>query len=153
MILADHISFNDDATAWWVPDPGEWTDYGSILNELDRPCGLCDGAGCDDPVDFYQCLVCDGTGRHTFTIEVEVPRITMWDTNARRTFRVSVVPDMVLPIVDIWPTDAPAIFHDPSSPVSEWWWTYAVPDGWNMPITLPPAATPGMFAVKLQVHS
>lgn len=53
-----------------------------------------------------------------------------------------------LPITDVWATTSPAVYHDPTSPVNEWWWYHAVPDGWNIPIALPPNAKPGMWATR-----
>jgi hypothetical protein len=71
--------------------------------------------------------------------------------NDIKTLSVHVVE--VLPIVDTWQSDVPMIFHDPTSPVSEWWHTLATPDGFNMPIAMSDAAAPGMFCVRLAVHT
>jgi hypothetical protein len=205
MIPADHWHDNGDGTAWWAPDPGEWTDYGSILQELDRPCDTCggmlepgepvsiDGVECCEP---FVCLDCHGTGRHTFTVEVgskqEVcPQCKMNSIGASisgdavkawrclgcdyrwvgaplerqdtRTHRVSVVPDTVLPIYDhdelldgavSLPRDwAPHIDIMCGEPLlctrNE-----KYPEDWDEDrITLPPAAAPGMWALKVEVHS
>jgi len=41
---------------------------------------------------------------------------------------------------------APCIYRHPSSVISEWWSLKATElDGWHEPITLPPAAKPGMY--------
>jgi hypothetical protein len=153
----DHISFNDDGTAWWAL--GSWTlDDSPPVKHLDRPCGSCGGSGyvSDEMVIDAPCPDCDSTGRHTFTVEVEQLCDTL--ANALRcdliTFRVSVVPGMVLPIVDnsndwehghidhIDMMDETAILRTNTEGFCQ--------DGEI--ITLPPAAKPGTCAVQLQVH-
>jgi hypothetical protein len=75
MIPANHISFNDDGSeAWVVYATGYEAD---VCKLLDRPCDTCGGNWQDymEPLDrdgsvVSPCPDCDGTGRHTFTIEV-----------------------------------------------------------------------------------
>jgi hypothetical protein len=67
---------------------------------FDRPCDTCYepdfrvSSGYDDAND-RQCPDCDGTGRHTFTVEAEPHDPENWTENWRHTYRVSVVPGMV----------------------------------------------------------
>lgn len=156
MIPADHIAFNDDGTTWLVFGdddnermflPAEWAD------DLDRPCDTCGGNWQDylEPLDrdgnvVSPCPDCHGTGRHTFDIEVADER-RPWPEH-HKTYRVSIVPGMVLPIVDrrMQPTTptGPVIllgFNGPSI------WTESTG---HQPINLPPAAAPGMWAVLLK---
>lgn len=157
MIPADHIQFNGD-TAWLVGT--EWWGTTIMRDAQDRPCSTCEGCGWTvEGPNYYEpygdrivCLDCID-GRHTFDIEVEADYFIEPSHHhvLADVHRVSIVPGMVLPIVDIWPTESPAIYHDPSSPVSEWWYTLAKPDGWNLPITLPSAAAPGLWAVQLRL--
>jgi DnaJ-class molecular chaperone len=120
MIPRTHIEFNDDHTEAWVVV--EQTDSGwlSGLMGADGPCDTCDGASVlrdeehDDAgrvvgVVWEHCPDCDGTGRHTFTIDIECPVLTFEgsaihdhpDVNpcpvcsGVTTYRVSVVPGMV----------------------------------------------------------
>jgi hypothetical protein len=70
------------------------------------------------------------------------------------THRVSVVPDMVLPITedtDAVPRHDPHIIQFEGRCGGEPYVEYAPCDGRQTgdPITLPPAAAPGMWAVKL----
>lgn len=166
MIPADHISIEGD-TAWWITDPGEWTDYGSILNELDRPCDTCGGNWQDylEPLDrdgnvVSPCPDCDGTGRHVFDISVDRNAMPMRDgvhIGRDITLRVHVVPGMVLPIHDWCPDEKPAdhICHAwKGGQQSEEWWqhrSFDHTDWTERQITLPPAAAPGMWAVQLKV--
>jgi hypothetical protein len=179
MIPVDRITFTDDGHAWWIVKPvhrmgvtntvGDDYDDPSWFMSLDRPCGTCDGhrwdwkrcadedLQVDDPVDYYPCPDCID-GRHTFDIEVE--DVDEWDQSfSVNAYRVSVVPGMVLPIVRysveanggpyIVKLSAPKMSgesHCVITPGTE-------PDGsWQYhSTTLPTAAAPGMFAVKLRV--
>jgi len=162
MIPADNFLLSDDGTtALWVNDaPGA-----ANTTTLNRPCettydDLQERFG--DP--YVRCPDCDGTGRHTFNIEVECghfddpesPTISCWNCEAgKRTYRVHVID--VLPIVDttglhqgeqLPPPDhacaistySPRVFNVGSKAA-----------GWE-PITLPPDAAPGQWLVRLAVH-
>ena len=156
MISADHITFDGD-TAWTV-----------VLSEMafidytgaDRSCDTCDGMGWrPDRYNANSSLRCHCIdGRHTFEIEVEGCGHDGTGNHicrgARRTYRVSIVPGMVLPIV-LARSELPD-----STCIVDWENYYcgnprfAVSpldtDGYY--ITLPPAAAPGMFAVQLNVE-
>ncbi len=178
MIQASAIVF-DGNRAWWVPQlvyagDGVFAVTGgpdnglTDLPSLDRPCDTCLGtklrvAASPDGSEVYHgpgtCSDCGGTGRHTFDIEVERSCDTL--ANALRcdpvTYRVSVVPGMVLPIHDECPDEKPAdhICHAWSGINGEQWFQHRSfdHDDWTeRPITLPPDAKPGMFAVQLEVH-
>lgn len=171
MIPADDFLIDGNA-AWLAVDAH--TIFPPTLGEfrwdgLDAPCDTCDGHGIFEAEASWE-IPCDCIdGRHTFDIEVDCGSLDCyWCDDPDQSdsaqepddhehlvsrLRVSVVPGMVLPIVSVWPIHAPAIHHDPTSPVSEWWWTYAVENGWNKPINLPPGARPGRWAVKVRVAS
>jgi len=150
MIPASHFLDNGDGTLWLVFDPmrlGPWPDF-------DRPCDRC-------AQDFtnmvtretHDCI----NGRHTFTVEVgtytpngipDDPSIAIYCERRR----VSVVPGMVLPIVENaeWDgTTSPIICR--STFDRDYFLRLPLPSH-NEHITLPPAAKPGMWAVQLQVH-
>ena len=136
MIHADHISFNADGTAWLVvaANPAE---YGWAV-ALDRPCDTCDGTATAPTPEVLPCPDCID-GRHTW-------RLLVHDTE-RPSLLVSVIPGMVLPIYD---------GHE-TRPVGHIWinsdgdaWLHDINESYV--IALPPAAAPGMWAVKLNVH-
>jgi hypothetical protein len=140
-IPASSIHFNDDGTAWVIPQDDFMA--GGFRN-YDRPCDFCYGRGTDK--------VCDGTGRHTFTVEVEAgPLFDHGGWGGTRTFTVSVVPGVVLPIyaaparpdhraiIQLQAPHSGAVLFDPVLPTAPI-------------ITLPSAAKPDMRVVKLQVH-
>ena len=170
MIPATHVHDDGDGTAWVVFGdddnerdffPAEW------VTDLDRPCDLCDGTGANQPdedyddiniawaVDddtgpLYDCTACID-GRHTFDIEVPRHVAPMRDgihIGTTVTYRVSIIPGMILPIGDRDDESTTALIfinevgnaylYDPHQPI-------------NVPVTLPPAARPGMWAVKLRV--
>jgi hypothetical protein len=158
MIPADRIHFNDDGTAWWVMDEAPHRG----LNAIDRPCDTCGGSMYVWPEGSSfrsntPCPDCDGTGRHTFTIEVENDTYLI---DPSFTYRVSVVLGMVLPIYgeddmgDRLPQEwMPHITINSFNAAQQWWRNPKCPDEWaNDGITLPPAAKPGMWAVKLEVR-
>jgi hypothetical protein len=66
----------DGNTAWLVMDEPDHDETMRWAN-LDRPCDTCDGVecsmgwDCDDTLCQCPCLHCHGTGRHTFTLDVE----------------------------------------------------------------------------------
>jgi hypothetical protein len=182
MTVADHIHFNDDGTAWWVvrkcPEPrgqqSMHTDCNVGATILDQPCDTCGGEGVVDDLDndgaVVTCEWCDGTGRHTFTVEVEC-RSAYHEPTARRvhgechyckygirTHHVSVVPGMVLPITedtDVVPKHDPHIIQFDGRCGGEPFVEFVPCNGRGLtddPIALPPAARPGMWAVKLEVH-
>jgi len=171
MIRASHFHDNGDGTAWWIVKPvhrlGVTNTVGddyydpSWFMSLDRPCDTCDGTtriACPGPSvepktqmgrdaaglvagkDYcygmhmgHPCPDCE-SGRHTFTVEVETPvgEVYVQAKHRTRTLTVSVVPGMVLPIYG-----------------NEF-------GGWQISAAdahLPPAAKPGMWAVKLAVQS
>jgi hypothetical protein len=147
VIPASHISFNDDGTAWWVIDTTTTPDYEWAL---DRPCDTCDEVS---PwlTNIVPCKDCDGAGRHTFDIVVAdrlLPHLPF------ATYRVSVIPGTVLPIRQQQGLQCEY--------VGQWIarvgdrWLIQECDGVNLTthpalITLPPAAAPGLWAVKLKV--
>ena len=163
MIPADHIAFNNDGTAWWViPADSDLTP--SFLRTFDRPCDTCGGDGqtedfendCDEP---QPCFDCDGNGRHTYKIVVTLDNYVM------SIHRVSVVPDMILPIesragfkykpnvitinprtgtIRLWlPTEPTPKSRIPMQP--------GLTNAAIMQAEFPAAARPGMLAVQLRV--
>jgi hypothetical protein len=148
----------DGTEAWlvreaWEVDPD---------HDADRPCDRCFGEGVILVVNQGEepCGVCNGTGRHPFDIEVAVEHTgTGWIADRHR---VSVIPGMVLPIVKRHPISHYSTLAEgettrvilrslpaPGGVVVEYTnHSGAVVDD----LTLPPAAKPGMWAVKLHVH-
>lgn len=153
-ITKDHISFNDDGTAWLV-DIHRW---GGSIYRLDRPCDYCQRNDLSpmSAIGFVCPAMCID-GRHTFTIEVEEPlgRGDVFpDPGWFTTHRVSIIPGMVLPIVG-------SADHDPGELCAiveitddgeHCLWPEGIDNHFDVEwITLPPAAAPGMWAVKLKV--
>jgi hypothetical protein len=136
----------------WLAVAADPAGYGWDI-ALDRPCDTCDGTGVIDEFDgddVFDCDECDGTGRHTFDIEVENDTYLI---DPSFTYRVSVVPGMVLPIYSLMDnTDMrPAIFLSPRTHDGDTGATI-IGGSKQTPTTLPPAAKPGMWAVQVEVH-
>lgn len=189
MIPADHISFNDDGTAWLVTAaqphsclgcgrtlldqtgcPGRTMHVAHITRPLDRPCDACAGTAAnlldelDDDHSFFKSEPCPDCvdGRHAFTIEVEcdgpVHRSDRPCLNGcaygALTYRVSVIPGMVLPVYGEDPGDWPDMLTaDKLCVIIKNDGTAVLWDGAGdfTSLTLPPAAAPRMDAVKLKV--
>jgi hypothetical protein len=144
----------------------------------DRPCGTCGGKPWwekhwwstphkdwlrtlpDERFDLVAstCPDCDGTGRHTFDIEVAWQ--TEVDAYESERLRVSVVPGMVLPIVDCVGAFAEVWENFTPNPAVLWRRGNVYNVGPKLlvgntltRIALPPAAAPGMWAVQVQVQS
>ena len=71
MIAATNIAIDGD-NAWAIDDKDRWWHV-----NLDRPCDTCDGVGwltwkslTKSGTKSFDCHDCDGTGRHTFTLDV-----------------------------------------------------------------------------------
>jgi hypothetical protein len=154
VIPADHISFNDDGTAWWIPS---WPFTVGVVRQLDRPCDTCDGAMSrrvvKETMRPHGCI----DGRHTFDIEVEADYFIgpMHHHILAEVHRVSVIPGMVLPIHNECPDEKP-IEHVCQAYQDERWilhldWKKLKIEPSERQIALPPAAAPGMWAVKLKV--
>ena len=163
MIPADHITFDGD-TAWLVfgDDDNERMFFPAAwVTDLDRPCDTCDGVGFVKQIYTGTVLLrepCPADcidGRHTFEIEVE--RFTVFDASDGQrairyeptTYRVSIVPGMVLPI-----KNRPNSATDADFPV-----VWITNEGHTLMvraardhayIILPPAAAPGTWAVQLK---
>ena len=129
-------------------------------------CGCCPGGtGLCGPLP---CPECNGTGCHTFDVEVECPvrcspadhlfqggaTCSVCNGSSMLTYRVSIEPGMVLPIVsDVDPAfivreEFPLItidMHDRALHIIG-------PDIDDISdVTLPPAASPGQYAVKVRI--
>jgi hypothetical protein len=169
MIPASHWHLNGDGKLW-VAASSHGSRYRPVAGwrSLDRPCDTCDGLGVGHPQEsqtegyWEPCLDCDGTGRHTFTVEV-ANQCAFHQAKLHEnghpdrghcicgerpdTFRVSVVEGMVLPIYGGYKT----------RPVGHIW-INGDGDAWHHDINesriviLPSAAAPGMWCVKLAVH-
>ena len=122
MISADHIAI-DGSTAWALDDKDRWWHV-----NLDRPCDTCDGTGHGEDSGGIggraTCTDCDGTGRHTFTLDV-AQRILESYGRYIETIKVHVV--------QVRSTDDENIHVWSESP-------------------LPPATARGMWAVELNIH-
>lgn len=163
MIPADHITIDGD-TALVVKSPFDSTI--PSFEPLDRPCDDCDGQG-ERFVDEHGsvwgdtlaeglglterivCVACDGSGHHAFTVEVKTPGGHNGDlhqgvgwSGGTRTLRVHVID--VLPPDEWWPRcDCPTC---PSMNNPQRKRHY-------LTCTLPSAAEPGMWLVRLGVHA
>lgn len=157
VIPADHWRDNGDGTAWVVVECSHPNSAPAAWDQDDKPCGTCRGShrvkGPAQTAVDMDCPDCDGTGRHTFEVEVESWSGTHTYDGSRsiRTLRVHVVPGMVLPIVDSddWVEGVDCI---EANPYGEFWLHLAsLPPLAARGITLPPAAKPGMWAVQLRI--
>jgi len=149
----------------------DWYDPSWFMS-LDQACDACRGDGIEkwqtsvDEFDSDRCTGCDGTGRSTFDLEVrcdfchgntapsKVVAPPCWKCSGRKshTHQVSVVPGMVLPIVadaDDLPDCPPLIEIDDRG--TRFFDEGVVETNDAEPITLPPDAKPGMWAVLLAV--
>ena len=160
MIPASDIAI-DGERAWWAVGDDAWRKISEIKNggivSLNRPCDTCDGDG--DEGGTHDCDHCRGSERHTFDIEA-ANRITEDYGHYIETLRVHVV--RVLPIVEptdvsdsdypVPPESAPdALFYDPKA--KEWFeWTAKERYVDSLKPQLPPAASPGRWAVELAIH-
>ena len=189
MIDADHWHDCGDGTAWLVTSqtvngkpylPLFPNGHGYTFESLDRPRDGCDGEGfaSNEMVMGVDCPECNGTGCHTFVVEVEClvrcspadhlfqggATCSVCNGLATLTYRVSVEPGMILPIRD-W-------HWKPSDGTPQRWlsengvtfeqtnlhrYSLRESDGFHITshpsnIALPPAASPGQYAVKLRIH-
>lgn len=157
MIVSDHIIFNDDNTAWIVFDAH--TNFPPTLGELkwvsfDCPCDICDGRGVLEVTpmawqmhdDIEDCTACFN-GRYAFDITVQRYKQYVPAYSALH-FRVSIVPGMVLPIVDNWLKEESFIV-----PFSRGYMLHLASEHTAEMIDLPPATNVGMWAVKIQFNN
>jgi hypothetical protein len=141
MIPSTSFQMNDDGTAWWVTDDPVTAElWRAILN---RPCDICGGGRFTALGKLYgqPCQHCDGTGRHTFTVEVEWPDAL--HSGESDTLRVH-----VLEVLPIW-----AEGEDGYQVLD----AITVVDAGMVSINyhripFPSSAKPGMWAVLLAVH-
>ena len=157
MIPATHFRDNGDGTAWCVSHhcegdhpEGENRLCDLAYKSLDRPCDTCGGWGwveteVPDGTGDMECPDCDGTGRPTFDIVVDQGLMQ------ELPLRVHVLD--VLPI--IYPESCRSKAPDKCVEMAPGWdnmlWLSADQEH-ALPITLPPAAEPGMWAVRLKIH-
>ena len=159
MTPADHIRidavtalvvFGDDDNER-IFFPAEW------VTDLDRPCDTCGGDGALSERTTRSSFLprsCDGTGRHTFTVEAWLCDVydcakCIGGVHKRRD-------TLTVHVIDVLPIVAKDIHGEAPDR-----YVYVLPDGraWlvetdtETPITLPPAAAPGMLLVRLAVHS
>jgi hypothetical protein len=144
MIPNTHWHDNNDGTAWvLLTELAQYCRANELPQLLDRPCDTCDGEGYewdDDDDGSYDCPDCDCTGRHTF--DVEVAWQTEVDAYESETYRVHVVPDMVLPIDG----------YDDDDRIAGKWRMWLAPGDVHT-VDMPEAAEPGMWAVLLRILS
>lgn len=165
MIPATSWADQGNGTAWWyIEGPERW----GWMTLLDRPCDTCGGdSAADWSVGLPECDCING--RHTFTLDVACAgigkprrcgdRITAstcagCDRESSRSLRVSVVPDMILPIYDKCPDYNPPNHLCQCYGDGKWYWHLGGPEheragtsDTERPVTLPSDAKPGGFAV------
>jgi hypothetical protein len=150
----------DGPTAWLVVrnhDGWFWeTDH-------NRPCDTCNGQGWF-PFQFFtqdygyqiledSCIDCHGTGRHTFTIDVQEPCRCKADCGDITQLSVHVVE--VLPIhgaTEHWPDATHLSLDEGNRTVWLWTWTGQGFDFTRDYCTLSADAASGMYAVRLAIH-
>jgi hypothetical protein len=152
-------------TAWWVKPAAlqdGLTDPKSAWM-FNRPCDTCDGSGSFPAIQSQTdpCPDCAGTGRHTFTLDVQLPWAAkavnniFTDEVEQATRQITVHILEVLPIVYDWndwmTKPLVSIEQDGSAVLVE-----NRIDGFCekvTDITLPTDAASGMWAVKMALHS
>ena len=146
MIDQDHITINDDTALWVFTDNGPVTDRSAVL-DANRPCDPCNGVGWPG-FAMFACNDCDGTGRHTFTVECECDACPEFaGISHKRTLRVHVID--VLPIINegqLMDGTHTVVLIDPTGQA------HLLDGVAPHVITLPPAAEPGSWLVRLAVH-
>jgi hypothetical protein len=147
----------DGTTAWLVDTPGM-----SVGWELrNRPCDTCGGVecsmglDCDDTLCQCPCLHCHGTGRHTFTLDVECDCPT--ESNPEPCMSITELTVHVVEVLLIYPIfgvgDASldrTIPHIMMDGTGAW---YLDGDKGIRSVTLSTDAAPGKFCVQLAVHT
>jgi hypothetical protein len=153
----------DDTTAWWVIDlKTAWR-----RKHDNRPCDTCDGRKGTSGIIPYEyaryrtpCPDCHGTGRHCFTLDVEGECMSIANGRLRRYdgFAISVHVVEVLEIVERDGSIDMAgrlVTHHVTTGLMGSSVTTSIWDGREhlKIITLPADAAPGMYAVRLAVHT
>jgi len=174
MIPATDVTPVVDGTMWLrLDDTARFNQAEEWWMQADRPCDTCGGAG-RRQVDRYgnawgdklaeamstvivgdiACPDCDGTGRHTFTMDVAyITRADLCPHDRCGSLRVHVIPDMVLPIyADVGPVPTETHIRITGGGIA-WLAEPIQGGGWrHTEITLPSAAKPGDWLVQLEVH-
>jgi hypothetical protein len=170
VIPHDHFDLQGD-TAWLVAQECDGDHRLSVgchktFDDLDQPCDTCGGTGLEhwrtavDEFDSARCSDCSGGGRRSFDIEVSGGCICNGDSPpdpecpgsiGLRAYRASIVE--VLPIHDDCPDMSPPdhVCHAYADEGWTWHRSFDHEDWTERPVVLPPAATPGMWAVKLNI--
>ena len=155
MIPTSNITVDGD-TALFV-DPNGFVTLDRLnrpnAHVLDRKCDTCGGTLKVRGLPYEDnCPDCDGTGRHTFDIKVDhTPYDGYFDT-----LRVHVID--VLPITDVVTHDMTTFIEYTSDPERGYWFLWerdAATGHWSTkPIMhLPSAVEPGMWLIRLEIHS
>jgi hypothetical protein len=146
----------DGPTAWWVIDlETAWR-----RKHDNRPCDTCDGVGhvrqrLSDAPGIHRpvtCHDCHGTGRHCFTLDVEGECMSIANGRLRRydgfAISVHVVAELEIGDDHTW---GEGFLYGGKHLGPNW---IVVGGGLDQPnITLPEDAAPGMYAVRLAVHT
>jgi hypothetical protein len=157
----------DGTTAWLVidgPRPGEYDDR----HEFNRPCDTCDGVecsmgwDCDDTLCQCPCLHCHGTGRHTFTLDVQCDCPT--ESNPEPCMSITQLTVHVVAVLPIYAEDVPdeevpdgqshIVYNEGVGEFDLLNWSDDL-GHWRCDgtISLPASAAPGKYAVRLEVHA
>jgi hypothetical protein len=159
VIPFDRWHDNGDGTAWMVVT----LPVSAAMQHFDRPCDCnCHDSAGPDVVEECDCI----DGRHTFTVEVEhaangcqIGSCRDQDSDLRygvHRLRVSIIPGMVIPIIDPGPCSPEVI------PCIELWTKgTSAGDAWlwlddqqrhALSVNLPDGKRVGMYAVKVKVQ-
>ena len=157
MIPADSFLLDGDTALWVVPDADH------LPQHWERSCDHCQPTTSRTYPRYHPefCPDCDGTGRHTFDIEAWLCDVydcakCIGGVHKRQdTFRVHVID--VLPIVENAAWDGRTLPMICRSTHDRDYFLRSAPllGGYHevTDVTLPPAAAPGMWLVRLAVHS
>ena len=164
----------DGDTAWLVDTPGMSVGW----EQRNRPCDTCEGSGhvrkrLHDAPGIHRpvtCRNCGGTGRHTFTLDVECDECNesgklgsdaCWKCYAIGSKDITVHVVEVLPIYGRLDSPLPAgvskwVWHSPNDLDADRRGTFLceiIDNETQMTaVNLPAAAAPGMWAVRLAIH-
>lgn len=144
------LNAGDDGAIWVITSSEQVAEM--FRDTYERQCEVCDGAGWVDGIG--DCLQCDGAGRHTFVVDVEVGDIPeLRIPSVPGTLYAHIVPGTVLPIRSLVTRVVyPSITKSPRTHDKDTGFTLHRAPGVQQQVELPPAARVGMWAIGLVIH-